>query len=116
MCIRDRVRCTVYLEIIESEDLVSKARENGKHLYSGLSLLSQTHSDLVSNIRNKGLFAAFDLPSTEIRSKALELISREGALMLGCGDQSIRFRPHLNISKSEIEHGISMIDKALSKI
>ncbi len=112
----DMVRCTVYLEIIESEDLVSKARENGKHLYSGLSMLSQNHSDLVSNIRNKGLFAAFDLPSTEIRSKALELISREGALMLGCGDQSIRFRPHLNISKSEIEHGISMIDKALSKI
>ena len=112
----DMVRCTVYLEIIESEDLVSKARENGKHLYSGLSMLSQNHSDLVSNIRNKGLFAAFDLPSAEIRSKALELISREGALMLGCGDQSIRFRPHLNISKSEIEHGISMIDKALSKI
>ena len=112
----DMVRCTVYLEIIESEDLVSKARENGKHLYSGLSMLSQNHSDLVSNIRNKGLFAAFDLPSTEIRSKALELISSEGALMLGCGDQSIRFRPHLNISKSEIEHGISMIDKALSKI
>ena len=36
--------------------------------------------------------------------------------MLGCGNNSVRFRPHLNISKSEIDQGISMIDKALSKI
>ena len=112
----DMVRCTVYLEIIESEDLVSKARKNGNHLYDGLSMLNQNYSDLVSNIRNKGLFGAFDLPSSEVRTKAIELIANEGALMLGCGDKSIRFRPHLNISKSEIEHGISMIDKALSKI
>ena len=112
----DMVRCTSYLEIIESEDLVSKARENGNYLSSGLSTLNQNYPDLVSNVRNKGLFAAFDLPSMDIRNKTIENIATEGTLMLGCGNNSIRFRPHLNISKSEIDQGISMIDKALSKI
>ena len=112
----DMVRCTAYLEIIESEDLVSKARENGNYLASGLSTLNQNYPDLVSNVRNKGLFAAFDLPSMDIRNKTIQNIATEGALMLGCGNNSIRFRPHLNISKSEIDQGISMIDKALSKI
>ena len=112
----DMVRCTAYLEIIESEDLVSKARENGNYLASGLSTLNQNYPDLVSNVRNKGLFAAFDLPSMDIRNKTIENIATEGTLMLGCGNNSIRFRPHLNISKSEIDQGISMIDKALSKI
>ena len=95
----DMDRCTAYLEIIESEDLVSKARENGNYLSSGLSTLNQNYPDLVSNVRNKGLFAAFDLPSMDIRNKTIQNIATEGALMLGCGNNSIRFRPHLNISK-----------------
>ena len=36
--------------------------------------------------------------------------------MLGCGKKTIRFRPHLNIAKSEIDQGLSMIDKAIRKI
>ena len=70
----------------------------------------------IERLRNRGLFAAFDLQSADIRNKTIENIATEGALMLGCGNNSIRFRPHLNISKSEIDQGISMIDKALSKI
>ena len=70
----------------------------------------------VSNVRNKGLFGAFDLPTTEIRDKAINLIADEGALMLGCGTKSIRFRPHLNISTAEIDLGLEMIDRALNHL
>ena len=111
----DMVRFTVYLEIIESENLVSKAKQNGKYLSEGLKSLDQNH-EVVSNVRNKGLFGAFDLPTTEIRDKAINLIAHEGALMLGCGTQSIRFRPHLNITTAEIDLGLDMIDRALNHI
>ena len=67
-------------------------------------------------MRNKGLFGAFDLPTTEIRDKAIILFAEEGALMLGCGTQSIRFRPHLNITTAEIDLGLDMIDRALNHI
>ena len=106
---------TIYLEIIENENLVSQANKNGKYLSKGLKRLDENH-DSVSNVRNKGLFGAFDLPTTELRDKVVNLIAEEGALMLGCGKKSIRFRPHLNISTSEIDLGLDMIDRALNHI
>ena len=111
----DMVRFTIYLEIIENENLVSQASKNGKYLSKGLKRLDENH-DSVSNVRNKGLFGAFDLPTTELRDKVVNLIAEEGALMLGCGNKSIRFRPHLNISTSEIDLGLDMIDRALNHI
>ena len=43
-------------------------------------------------------------------------IFEEGALILGSGHRSIRFRPHLNIKKSEIDIAVDIIRKALLKL
>ena len=41
---------------------------------------------------------------------------KEGVIILGCGKNSIRFRPHLNITKNEIDLALSKMNKALSKL
>ena len=92
------------------------ATENGSYLLSSLESLQDTKDDLISNVRGKGLFCAFDLPSDEFRDKLISNVEEEGALILGCGHRSIRFRPHLNISKGEIDIAMSMINRALAKI
>ena len=112
----DMVRFTIYLEIIENEKLVQNASVVGEHLTSCLHSLQSNHDNLVSNARNRGLFGAFDLPDSDTRDKAINSISNEGAMMLGCGTRSIRFRPHLNITINELDQGFEMIDKALSKL
>ena len=112
----DMVRFTIYLEIIENEKLVQNASAVGEHLSSCLYTLQSDHDNLVSNARNRGLFGAFDLPDSDKRDKAINSISNEGAMMLGCGTRSIRFRPHLNITINELDQGFEMIDKALSKL
>ena len=112
----DMVRFTIYLEIIENEKLVQNASAVGEHLTSCLHSLQSNHDNLVSNARNRGLFGAFDLPNSDTRDKAINSISNEGAMMLGCGTRSIRFRPHLNITINELDQGFEMIDKALSKL
>jgi len=112
----DMVRFTIYLEIIENEKLVLNANTVGEHLTSCLNSLQSNHDNLVSNARNRGLFGAFDLPDSDTRDKAINSISNEGAMMLGCGTRSIRFRPHLNITINELDQGFEMIDKALSKL
>ena len=112
----DMVRFTIYLEIIENEKLVQNASAVGEHLTSCLHSLQGNHDNLVSNARNRGLFGAFDLPDSDTRDKAINSISNEGAMMLGCGTRSIRFRPHLNITINELDQGFEMIDKALSKL
>ena len=111
----DMVRFTLYLEIIEKENLVAQASKTGTYLLSELDKLSEEYSN-ISNARGKGLFCAFDLPNGDDRDILANLIAKEGALILGCGLKSIRFRPHLNITPDEIDLGISMIKKALAKL
>ena len=112
----DMVRFTIYLEIIEKENLVQNANDMGNHLSKCLNDLQANHPNIVSNVRNKGLFGAFDLNDGEQRDSLVSAILNEGAMMLGCGTKSIRFRPHLNITEQEMNDGFSMIDKAISNI
>ena len=114
--IADMVRFTLYLEVIEKEGLVQTAAENGEYVLDKLQALQNKYGDVVSNSRGKGLFCAFDLPNGDMQDNLLSLIADEGALMLGCGTHSIRFRPHLNISQDEIDTGFEMIEKAIQKL
>ena len=114
--IADMVRFTLYLEVIEKEGLVQIAAENGEYVLDKLQALQKKYGDVVSNSRGKGLFCAFDLPNGDMQDNLLSLIADEGALMLGCGTHSIRFRPHLNISQDEIDTGFEMIERAIQKL
>ena len=111
----DMVRFSIYLEIIEEEGLVNNSKEMGVHLLGHLENLQSEYPNLVSNSRGRGLFCAFDLPDTGSRDKMSQYIYEEGAIVLGSGVRSIRFRPHLNIDRSEIDLGIEMIRKALDR-
>ena len=111
----DMVRFSLYLEIIEKEGLVERAAESGKCLLKNLQDLQDKYSHLVSNSRGRGLFCAFDLPDGISRDKMANYIMDEGAIVLGSGVKSIRFRPHLNISRDEIDLGVDMIRKALDR-
>ena len=70
----------------------------------------------VSNSRGKGLFCAFDLDTPSSRDQLIVNMEKEGALILGCGHKSIRFRPHLNISKEEIDIACDMLTNSLSRL
>lgn len=112
----DMVRFTIYLEIISKENLIEKAKVNGNYLKQKLESMQDKHGDKVSNARSLGLFGAFDLNTSSDRDRAINLIAEAGALMLGCGHRSIRFRPHLNISKNEIDQGFLMIESAINQL
>ena len=111
----DMVRFTIYLEIIEKENLVSKARNNGLYLLEQLNGL-QAEFDSISNARGKGLFCAFDLPNTDLRDSLASKLMDNKVIVLGSGKRSIRFRPHLNITKQDIDKGISAIKNCLKSL
>ena len=62
------------------------------------------------------MFCAFDLPSTIERDKFISLVFNEKLMILGSGDASIRFRPHLNVSKNDIDVAIDIISQTLKKM
>ena len=78
----DMVRCRRYLEIIEEENLLDNATRVGAQLLEGLRALESSFPGKVTNARGRGMFAAFDLPSTEIRNESLRSL-RDAGLMLG---------------------------------
>ena len=112
----DMVRFTIYLEIIEKENLVSKAKENGEYLLNQLIVLQNDYSDIVSNARGRGLFCAFDLPDAKTRDSLSSVLMKNKVIVLGSGNKSIRFRPHLNIHKEEIDIGIGAIRNSLNSL
>ena len=115
----DMVRSQRYLEIIQEEKLVDNARIMGEYLLKNLENIQAEFAGkggkgLVSNARGRGLFCSFDLPSREARQKFREIAFSKGAVMLGSGERSLRFRPPLNISKEEIDEGMHIVRDTLS--
>src|SRR3546814_20263842 len=94
------VRSTKILQIIEEDQLLEKVRETGEYLQHMLAKLA-TEFSVVSNVRGKGLLAAFDFPSKEMRDAFLTKGLEYNALFLGCGEKKIRFRPTLIIEKQD---------------
>ena len=112
----DMVRISLYLEIIEKEDLVNQAATNGDYLLAKLHDIQADFDGVVHNARGRGLFAAFDLLDGSTRDTLANLIISEGALILGSGKKSIRFRPHLNITREEIDLADEIIRRALARL
>jgi len=110
----DMVRSQRYLEIIEEENLVENAARVGEYFQNQLNKVQEKYESLVSNIRGRGLFLAFDLPTAEQRDKFRAEALNQGMLVLPCGEKSIRFRPSLNITNEIVDEAISIVDKCLN--
>jgi L-lysine 6-transaminase len=112
----DMARSTRYLEIIMEENLLDNVNSMSHLLMKKLNNISDEFPELVSNVRGRGLFTAFDFPGDEIRSKFLNYCYDNGLLILKCGEKSIRFRPPLNLKESQLEEGIEIIINALKTL
>ena len=99
----DMLRFQLVLEIIENENLIENSRAVGEFLLNGLKQLAQKYPDHISAARGKGLMCAFDLKDGASREWLRKALYDEGVIVLTCGDQSLRFRPHLNVTKEEIQ-------------
>ena len=108
----DMVRMTKYLEIIEEENLVENAKIMGEYL---INELRKIKSELIYNIRGRGLFLAFNVKDNK-RQDLLKSFANNGLILLPCGENSIRFRPPLNVSKEEIDTAIDILINSLSEL
>lgn len=110
----DMVRFGRILNIIDEENLVENAAEVGNYLQTRLEAIAN-ENEFVSNPRGKGLLCAVDLPDGDLRNKVVTQCKENGLMILGCGPNTIRFRPPLTISKSQIDDGLDIITKSLKE-
>ena len=104
----DMVRSTHYLRIIEEEHLVKNAAKVGAYFLVQLRDL-QNEFDFIRAVRGRGLFLAFDLPDAKTREEMWKGLFDLGVLTLRSGEESIRFRPPLDITSQVIDEAIDLM-------
>ena len=112
----DMVRSRKSLEIIEEENLVDNARVMGSYLLDNLIEIQHEFPEYITQARGLGLMCSFNLPTSDIRKKFLDELYRNKMIMLGCGNNSVRFRPTLTITKEHIDDGMSRIKNTLHSL
>jgi L-lysine 6-transaminase len=111
----DMVRVTKYLEVIEENNYIENAKKQGDYLLSKLEEFQSKYPNLVTNARGLGLLAAFDVKNDK-RDEFLKHVHANGVIILSCGETSVRFRPPINVTKDELDKGLTVIEKALSEL
>jgi 4-aminobutyrate aminotransferase len=117
------ISCAASLKTIEliENGLMDNARVQGQYLAEGLAHLRAKYS-VIGDVRGLGLMQAIeiirpravrDTKNKPLRDKIVQAAFEQGLLILGCGENSIRFCPPLLISREQIDCAISILDDCL---
>jgi len=110
------------IELLE-EKLMANASAQGDYLMTELRKLQKSY-ECLGDVRGKGLMVAVELvkdretkqPAAELRGKIIKKVFHKGLLLLGCGENSIRFCPALTVTSEEMGKCLSIFDEALREL
>ncbi|MDJ0912054.1 MAG: acetyl ornithine aminotransferase family protein [Desulfobacterales bacterium] len=102
------------------DELMINAEEQGNRLKSGLHRL-QNDLECMGDVRGKGLMVAVELvkdrdtktPDVKLRNRIIHKAFHKGLLLLGCGENSIRFSPALTVTASEIDLCLTIFEEVV---
>jgi L-lysine 6-transaminase len=112
----DMVRFKIILETVRDLNLLEQVNNTGNYLLNKINKLESEFPAFITNSRGLGLFCSFDLPSAIERDKLTFEAYKNHLLIIGCGNKSIRFRPHLTVTIQEIDFAIDVIRKSINNI
>jgi 2,2-dialkylglycine decarboxylase (pyruvate) len=113
------------LEIVLRDNLIARAREAGEQLGAGLLRLKQRHG-CIGDVRGRGLLRGLEFTSVGSRdatsiSNAVTEASLEVGLAAnivrsGTAGGTMRIAPPLIVKDDELEEGLALLDKAITKV
>jgi len=113
----DMVRSRRLLQLVEQTGAIANAARVGRHLLARLQGLADSRPSVVSNARGRGVIAAIDMETRELRDATLTALRiDEHVLALPCGRRSLRFRPALSISAEEVDSGCDALDRVVGRL
>ncbi|EFN68248.1 4-aminobutyrate aminotransferase, mitochondrial [Camponotus floridanus] len=87
------------VEIIKKENLLDRVTRVGDYILKHLTNIQKDHSSVISAVRGRGTFIAFNCASPEMRDTIIKKLATKGIMAGGCGSQSIRLRPALTFTE-----------------
>lgn len=113
----DMVRATRYLEIYRDDNILDYVSNTaGPRLFNGLKALAKEFPQYIRNVRGKGLMCAYDIVCPKLRDKFLSACHAKKMLILGCGSNTVRFRPALNVPAEDIDKGLEISRECLKAL
>jgi 4-aminobutyrate aminotransferase len=119
------VSCQSALATIEllEQGLTDNAAVQGEYLMTGLRELQQSF-ECMGDVRGKGLMVGVEFvtdrenkePAREWRNHIVKKAFQKGLLLLGCGENSIRFCPALTVSAAEIDKCLSIFHDVVREV
>ncbi|MBY0405407.1 MAG: aminotransferase class III-fold pyridoxal phosphate-dependent enzyme, partial [Cyanobacteria bacterium] len=109
------------LELIEN-GLMQNAALQGARFKKGLETLMDT-CDIVGDVRGEGLMLGIEFvqskacktPLVDVRNKIVQDCFQKGLLLLGCGENSIRFSPPLVIQAHQVDYVLEVFSEIVRK-
>lgn len=104
---------TAIIKEIKRKRLLNNINKMGSYLKKRLNELSLNTK--LSNVRGLGLMIAFDIPDKTSRNNLVIECLRNGLVLLGCAEKTIRMIPPYIIGKKEINEAIEILEKSYKK-
>ena len=111
------------IETIEEENLVERAREQGKIIAQALSDMKKKYQ-IIGDVRGRGAMHALefvkpgtDEPNPEAQSAVIKYALKQGVLLLSAGTYGnvVRLLPPLVMPDALLKEGLSVLEEAISK-
>ncbi|TET95085.1 MAG: acetyl ornithine aminotransferase family protein [Desulfobacteraceae bacterium] len=110
------------IELLEAE-LMENAKIRGEYLMTRLREL-QKSIECIGDVRGKGLMVGVELVkdrvtkerATDWRNEVIQKAFQKGLLLLGCGENTIRFSPALTVTAEEIDTCLSIFGETLREV
>jgi len=119
------VSCRAALATIEllEDGLIKNAESVGSYILSQLRELQKRYAQ-IGDVRGKGLMIGLELIKDPIsktraideRSRVIQGCFEKGLLILGCGENTIRFIPPLIVSREEADTALTIFEEVLKKV
>ncbi|MAI03318.1 MAG: hypothetical protein CMQ75_02155 [Gammaproteobacteria bacterium] len=107
----DMIRCKYIMKVLKSESILQNVNKMANRLKSGLEKIKK-----LKNLRNKGLLFAFDFSDKHKRDIFFNGLINNQILSNPTREKTVRLRPHLCVSKDEIDHAVEIIKTVSKKI
>jgi 4-aminobutyrate aminotransferase len=108
------------IELIETE-FMNNAADVGEYTLDALEEIKARHPS-IGDVRGIGLMIGVEFVKDRItreadsvlRDRVVHLAFERGLLTLGCGRSTIRIAPPLNITRTEMDEGLLLLEESIS--
>jgi 4-aminobutyrate aminotransferase len=119
------IACAAALKVIELLEggLIDNSAKMGEYLMGKLKEM-QKKFPVIGDIRGKGLMVGLELiedqesmkKASGLRNRIVNEMVQHGVILIGCGENTLRFAPPLIVTKDEIDVALEIFEQVLEKL